>query len=78
MWAYKEEVSGQERFAAAQLSAPYSTKWEVDYRPEIDPDLIEVPKAFVLTAEGRRFDIVAAEVIGRKAGVILSTLARMG
>lgn len=78
LWAYKEEMTGQERVLAAQLSAPYTTTWEVDYRPEIDPDLVPVPKAFVLTAEGRRFDIVTAEMIGRKAGVRLSTLARMG
>jgi hypothetical protein len=78
MWAHQTDVDGQELFAAAQLSAPYTARWEVDYRPEIDPDLVEVPKNFLLTYEGRRHDIVTAETIGRKAGVLLSTLARMG
>ena len=84
VWAYKQERTaqdmafGKERFAAGQLSSPYTTTWEMDYRPEIDPDLVSVPKAFVLTYEGRRFDILTADVVGRKAGIQLLTLARMG
>lgn len=78
LWARKDDVGGRERLAADQLSAPYTTRWEVPYLAAIDPDLVDVPKAFVLEYLGRRFDIQAASMIGRKEGVELLTLGRMG
>ena len=48
LYARKEDISGRERFAADQLSSPYTTRWEVPYRPDIDPDLVNVPN-LVLT-----------------------------
>jgi len=78
MYASKQDIGGREQFAAAQLSAPYTTRWEVNYRADIDPDLVDVPKAFRLTYQGRGHDITAASMIGRKEGVEILTLARQG
>jgi len=75
-WARKDDVGGRERVAAEQLSAPYTTRWEVSYRADLDPDLVNVPKAFVLVYQERRYDITAASMIGRKEGVELLTVAQ--
>lgn len=76
LWASKNDLGGRERFVANQLTAPYDTRWEVNYRSDIDPDLVNVPKTFALVYQGRRHDIVSASMIGRKEGVELLTLAR--
>ena len=78
LWACKSDVSGRERFAGGQLSAPYETRWEVPYVEDLDPDLVDVAKAFVLVYQDRLHDIIAASMIGRKEGVELLTLARRG
>jgi hypothetical protein len=78
LYASKSDIGGRERLAADQLSAPYTTRWEVNYREDIDPDLVNVPKLFKLVYQGRRFDIQSASMIGRKEGVEFLTLARMG
>lgn len=79
MDASRAEVSGFERFvAAAQLSAPYETRWGIDYRPDMDPDLVDVPKKRRVVYQGRVHDIVAAELVGREMGVELLTLSRRG
>jgi head-tail adaptor len=76
--AAKEESSGRERFVANQLSAQYDTRWEINYRPDMDPDLVDVPKLRRLTFSGRVHDIVYASEVGRRRGVELYTLARSG
>lgn len=77
-YARKDDIGGRERFTADQLSAPYDTRWELPYRVDIDPDVVDVPKAFALECQGRRFDIVAASMIGRKEGIEILALGRMG
>ena len=79
LWASKEDLRGQERLAADQMSAPFTTRWEVPYLEAIDPDRVDVPKAYELEYLGRRHQIQAASLIDKSRqgeGVELLTLAR--
>lgn len=75
MPASKEDASGKERMIAEQLSAQFDTKWEINYRTDMDPELVDVPKKRRIVHAGRVFDIVEAKQIGRRAGVQLMTIA---
>lgn len=77
VWASKKDIRGVERFvfSADQQSAPYDTQWEIPYRPDMDPELVNVPKARRLVVKGRVHDIVDASEIERKRGVLLMTVA---
>lgn len=74
----KVDASGRERFVAQQLSSPYDSQWEMSYRADMDPDLLDVSKFRRLVYKGRTFDIVNASLIGRNEGIELLTLARQG
>lgn len=74
-WMSREEQRGSERFAGAQLSAPLTTRWEMRYVADMDPDLIDVVKRRRLVYRSRVFDIVNAAQIGRQEGIGLTTLA---
>ncbi len=76
VWMRKLDVSGRERFMAAQLSAPIDTQWEMGYRADMDPELEDVRKTRRLVYQGRVFDIVDASQIGRREGIELLTLAK--
>lgn len=69
------DANGRERFQASQVSAPYDTRWEMSYRADMDPDLVDVPKLRRLKYKGRYYDIVHAALINRQDGIELSTLA---
>lgn len=75
IWAMKEDARAIERFVADQLSAPYDTRWEIPYRLDMDPELVEVPKKRRLIVHNRVHDIIAANEIGRKRGIELLTQA---
>jgi hypothetical protein len=45
------------------------------YRADMDPDLVDVPKARRLVFGGRVHDIAAAQHLGRREGIELSTKA---
>ena len=68
-------VSGWERFRMDQVSARGDERWEMNYRPDMDPDLIDVPKTRRLVFGERVLDIVHASHIGRRAGIELLTVA---
>ena len=74
-WAKREDLKGSERFAAAQVSAPFNVRWELPYAAAFDPELMDVTKSRRLVYQGRVHDIVAASVIGRREGIELLTLA---
>lgn len=79
VWASREDVAGDERYANDQLSAPFTTKWEVPYSALWDPELVDVAKTRRLVYEGRRYDIVRGERTGLKRDdIALWTLARQG
>lgn len=74
----KFDVGGRERFQSAQTSAAYDTRWEMEYRADMDPELVDVAKLRRLVYAGRTYDIVAASQIGRRDGVEITTLAKVG
>lgn len=75
MPAAKIDISAWERFNANQTSARYDTKWEMNWRNDMDPELVDVPKTRRLVVNGRYHDIVACFEIGRRAGIEVLTLA---
>lgn len=75
MPASKEDVSGRERFVSAQESARFDTRWVINYRADMDPDLVDVPKTRRVVYSGRAHDITSATQLGRKDGIELMTLA---
>lgn len=75
VWAYKEDISGMERFAENQVSAPYGTRWTIPWMDAMDPDTVSVPKTRRLVVNGRVHDIVAAKELDRRGGIELQTVA---
>ena len=76
IWLKKDDIRGEERFKADQMSAKYDTRWEMHgYRSDLDPELVDVPKKRRIVYQGRTYHIVAASQIGRRAGIEFLTLA---
>lgn len=75
MPASRVDLSGREAFKSGQESAALETRWEINYRHDMDPELVDVPSTRRVVASGRAYDIVSASVIGRRQGVELVTLA---
>jgi len=75
VWMSKQDMRGNERFRAAQLSAGFDTRWELQWRDDMDPDYVDVPKTRRLVYRGRTYDITAAVEIGRREGIALFTVA---
>lgn len=75
IWMSREAQTGMERFAAAQLSASTTTRWQMPYRADMDPDLVDVQKKRRLLYQNRAYGIVSASPIGRNDGIELVTLA---
>lgn len=78
VWMSKVDTRGREAFRGAQLSATYDTRWEMHWREDMDPDVIDVPKMRRLLYRGRVHDITAAIELGRQEGIALLTIANMG
>jgi head-tail adaptor len=76
-WMARTELRANERFTADQQTVSTETQWEMDYRADMDPDLLNVPKTRRLVYSGRTYDIVAASVIEPKRGIELLTVARV-
>lgn len=72
------DINGWERFRADQLSARFDKRIEMNYRADMDPELVDVPKTRRLLWNGRVLDIVQASQVGRRAGIELLTLAASG
>lgn len=77
-WMAKLDLSGRERFAQQQTSAAADTLWLSHYRADLDPDRLDVPKLRRLRYQGRAYDIVNAEHLGRCEGIVLTTLVNTG
>jgi hypothetical protein len=71
----RADQSAQERVVANQTSAAFDTRWEMNYRADMDPDSVDVAKARRLVYRGRTYGIVFGRQIGTKAGIELFTLA---
>lgn len=76
VYMQKNDLQGRERLVAHQMSAPADTRWVMGYRSDMDPELVNVPKKRRLSYQGRIYDIVSAEMIGRREGIELVTLSR--
>lgn len=74
VWMRREDIGGKERFAAAQVTATYTTRWEMGYRSDMDPELVNVKQLRRLVYQGRAYDIVEASIIGRREGIELLTI----
>lgn len=78
IWASKNDVVGEERFHGGQLASPYEARWGIDYRQDMDPDMIDIAKERRVVYLGRVHDIVDANVVGDFEGIEFRTLARRG
>jgi SPP1 family predicted phage head-tail adaptor len=78
MPAAKYDVNGRERLQANQVTASFDVRWEINYREDMDPELLDLAKYRRVVHRGRTYDIVAATMIDRKEGVELLTLAKVG
>lgn len=74
MPAARESLRGWERQTANQTTAGYDERWEINYRADMDPDLVDVPKLRRIVFGGRTLDIVSANQIGRRRAIEFFTL----
>jgi len=77
-WCDRADVGGDEAMRADQTVAPIRTLWTGPYRPDIDPDLIEVSKVRRIRYQGRTYDIQTAAVLGVRTSIQFTTTARLG
>jgi hypothetical protein len=77
MPATKLDVGGRERmiFANSQIAAAFDARWQINYRLDMDPDLVDVAKLRRIVHRGRVHDIVSAAQIGRREGIEILTVA---
>jgi len=67
---------GGETFRADQVAAMMTTRWKMRYLASMDPDLVDVQKTRRLLYQGRVYDIVDVEVLDRRVGIELRTIAK--
>ena len=79
VWARREATGGSgEPYSADQLSEREVRIWTLPYRTDLDPDLVDVCKLRRLTYAGKVFDIVAAEVVGRRSQIRVTARVQGG
>lgn len=78
MWAEKREMTGSEVYKASQWSAKVDGVFEVNYRDDMDPETVAVTKLRRVLYRGRVHDITAVREIGRREGLVIYTLAKVG
>jgi hypothetical protein len=74
-WMHRKDLAGGEKAAAMQVTALMDSAWVMAYRPDMDPESVDVLKTRRLVYQGRIFDIVAAAIVGRRDGIELMTLS---
>ena len=77
MWAERRQPSAAEVFKSNQKSASAIVIFEVNYRADLDPELVDVPKLRRVLYQTRIHDVIAADVVGRRDGIRLTTLSGM-
>jgi hypothetical protein len=78
LWMKRIDATQKEREAAAGTSAAIVTRWEMGYRADMDPELVDVAALRRLVFRGRVFEVTGGTVIGAREGVELETIARSG
>lgn len=74
----RADLGADERFRSDQETAYADTRWIMPYRPDMDPELIDVPATRRLVYAGRVYDIRDASPMGLKRQIELTTLAKVG
>jgi head-tail adaptor len=70
----RQELSAREAMAQGQVAAGQQVRWEMNYRLDMDPELIDVPAKRRLLVQDRVHDILSASVIGPgRAGIEVIT-----
>lgn len=78
VWMRRMGMKASERFTAQQTKGAADTQWEMGYRADMDPELVDVVKYRRLLYQGRVYDITGADLIGRREGIELVTLSGSG
>lgn len=78
VWMRKMGLRASERFEAEQVAGKADTQWEMGYREDMDPDLVNVVKVRRLLYAGRVYEITGADMIGRREGIELITVSGSG
>lgn len=76
--AYDDESGSETLVSAHHVSATDQVRWTIPYRADCDPEVIDVAKRRRVVANGRVYDILAANPIGRRQGLELRTRAKVG
>lgn len=66
-----------ERYQSDQLTARAIIRWEIPYRADMDPDLVNVTRDRRVDYQNRAWDITAAVELGRREGIELTTMAKV-
>jgi hypothetical protein len=74
VWMRKMDAKAGEQVKGDQVAAAFDTQWEMGYRRDMDPELLDVPKSRRLRYQGRTYLIVGASLIGRREGIELLTI----
>jgi hypothetical protein len=74
-WMSKRDIRGEERWKTDQIASKFDSIFEMGYRADMDPELLDVPKLRRLVYQDRIYQIVSATLIGRREGVQLATVA---
>jgi SPP1 family predicted phage head-tail adaptor len=69
VWASKVDLRGREYFAAQQVNAEVTTRWQIYYRSDIT-------YLHAVVYDGVTYDIQQVSEIGRRIGLELMTVAR--
>lgn len=77
MPASKGNMTTREQFESHQVSASADTRFVINYRLDMDPDLVDVTKVRRIVHRDRIYDIVGASQIGYREGIELKTLTGM-
>jgi SPP1 family predicted phage head-tail adaptor len=75
-WAAIVAITGRERMAASQEAASADTRWRLRYHLDMDPEVVDVASLRRLVYQGRVYDIVSAQQLGRRDGIELMTISR--
>lgn len=71
----RADLEADEIDHTAQQIAITTTRWEMPYMVEMDPERVDVPALRRLMYYGRTLDILAAMPIGRQEAIVLITEA---
>ena len=78
VWMSKRDVRGDERLKMDMVSAKFDSLWEMGYRPDMDPELVDVAKLRRLVYQDRIYQIVFATQLGRREGIQIASIVGTG